>query len=371
MIEGCSSTPSSSAIKTDRQLLPFLVCLRLIASGPDLSALEAALDRIVHAARAEVGVSLIHVESGARFAIHGNQLFPMASVYKLPIALELLAQISEGRLSLDRPVAIGPSDIRACCTLSRRHPNGGVSLSAAELLELMMIDSDNTAADAVLKLVGGPAVVQARLRALGFDAININRYEGEINFEMTGVLSPPPQEQWTLELQRRLIDEVPRAALLAARARYTTDARDTATPDDMARFLGRLQLYDLLPRASTDLLLDLMARAKTGPRRLKALLPPDAIVAHKTGTTDVLTNDVGIITLPEDGAVRGHLVVAAFVMNGRRAASMQRTIAQLGGAAYEFCTGRPLPPPEKPKAASRVTRGRRAGRAPKRARPHQ
>jgi beta-lactamase class A len=211
--------PSSSAVKTDRQLLPFLVCLRLIASGPDLSALEAALDRIVRAARAEVGVSLIHVESGARFAIHGDQLFPMASVYKLPIALELLAQISEGRLSLDRQVAIGPSDIRACCTLSRRHPNGGVSLSAAELLELMMIDSDNTAADAVLKLVGGPAVVQRRLRALGFDAININRYEGDINFEMTGVLSPPPQEQWTLELQRRLIDEVPRAALLAARAR--------------------------------------------------------------------------------------------------------------------------------------------------------
>jgi len=69
--------------------------------------------------------------------------------------------------------------------------------------------------------------------------------------------------------------------------------------------------------------------------------------------------------------VRGHLVVAAFVMNGRRSASMQRTIAQLGGAAYEFCAGRPLPPPEKPKAASRRTRGRRAGGAPKRARPHQ
>jgi beta-lactamase class A len=349
-------------------LLPFLACLGLIASGPDLSALEAAFDRIVRAARAEVGVSLIHVESGARVAIHGDRSFPMASVYKLPIALELLAQISEGRLSLDRQVAIGPSDIRACCTLSRRHPNGGVALSAEELLELMIVDSDNTAADAVLKLVGGPAVVERRLRALGFNAINVDRYEGDINFEMTGVLLPPPQEQWTLDLQRRLIDDVPGTELRAARARYTSDPRDTATPDDMARFLGRLQLHDLLPRASTDRLLDLMARAKTGPRRLKALLPPDTTVAHKTGTTVVVTNDVGIITLPEDGALTGHLVIAAFVMNGRGAASMQRTIAQLGGAAYEFCTGRTLPKLEKPKAPSKTTRGARRGR-PRRVQP--
>jgi beta-lactamase class A len=51
----------------------------------------------------------------------------------------------------------------------------------------------------------------------------------------------------------------------------------------MARLLGRLQLGNILPPQQTTFLLDLMARSKTGPRRLKALLPPDAIVAHKTG----------------------------------------------------------------------------------------
>src|SRR5438309_1020968 len=141
----------------------------LLASGPDLSSLEAKFDRIVRAAHGEGGISLIHVESGARVAIHGDERFPMASVYKLPIALELLAQVAQGALTLDRQVPILASDIRACCTLSRRHPNGGVTLSAAELLELMIVESDNTAADAVLKLVGGPPVVERRLRALGFD----------------------------------------------------------------------------------------------------------------------------------------------------------------------------------------------------------
>jgi beta-lactamase class A len=340
-------------------VLPLLVALRFFTAGPDLSSLEAKFDRIVLASRGDVGVSLIHVESGARLAIHGDQRFAMASVYKLPIALELLAQVSQGTLTLDRQVSIGPADIRACCTLSRRHPNGGVTLSAGELLELMIVDSDNTAADAVLRLVGGPAVVERRLRDFGFAAINVNRYEGDINFEMTGVSQPPPQAEWTLELQRRLISEVRPDALRAARARYTTDPRDTATPDDMAWFLARLQLGNLLPRASTDLLIGLMERAKTGPKRLKALLPPDTFVAHKTGTTDVVINDVGIITLPADSAVGGHLVMAVFVMNGGRVTAMQQTIAQLGGAAFEFFTGRPLPPPAKPKPPPKKKRTKR------------
>src|SRR5262245_14637924 len=203
------------------------------ASGPDLSLLETTIDRIINRSRGTIGVSLIHVESGATLSVHGNERFPMASVYKLPIAIELLTQVSAGTLSLDRPIALAPSDIRACCTLSRRHPRGGVTLTSGELLELMIAESDNTASDAILKLVGGPPIVERRMRTLGFDAINVNRYEGDINFEMTGVANPPPRAEWTLDLQYRLISEVAPDALRDARARYTTgDPRDTATPGE-------------------------------------------------------------------------------------------------------------------------------------------
>jgi beta-lactamase class A len=261
---------------------------------------------------------------------------------------------------LDRPIALAPSDIRACCTLSRRDPRGGVTVTAGELLELMIAESDNTASDAILKLVGGPPVVERRMRTLGFDTINVNRYEGDINFEMTGVANPPPQAEWTLDLQYRLISEVTPEALREARARYTTsDPRDTSTPDDMARLLGRLQLGNLLPPQYTTLLLDLMARSKTGPWRLKALLPPDTIVAHKTGTTDVVINDVGIITLPPDSAIGGHLALAVFVTNGWRVSTMQQTIARIAGASYEFFTGKPLPTPQKAKAPAEKARTRR------------
>jgi beta-lactamase class A len=323
-----------------------LLCGDLSAAEPDLARLETRLNQIARTARAEVGVAIVHVESGERLSIQGSRPFPMASVYKLPIALELLSQAADGTLSLDREVTLGPSDIRACCSLSRRHPKGGVTLGVHELLELMITESDNTSSDAVLKIVGGPAAVERRMSAWGFKAIHVNRYEGDIAFEMVGVAHPPPANEWTLDLQYRLISEVPLADVQAARARYTRDPRDTATPDDMAALLVRLQRGSLLPHPFTNLLLDLMARVKTGPQRLKGRLPPDTAVAHKTGTTEVVINDVGLITLPDGG---GHLAMAVLTMNGGRAAATERAIAEMAAAAYETFTGTLLPPPEKPR----------------------
>jgi beta-lactamase class A len=335
-----------------------ILCTPLLASDPGLPTLEPRLTRIASAARGEVGVALFHVESGARlFSYNGKHPFAMASVYKLPIAFELLTQIAERRLAFDQMVTIGSSDIRACCTLSRRYPNGAITLTLRELLELMITESDNTAGDAVLRAVGGPSAVERRLGALGFSGIHVNRYEGTIAFEMMGVTELPPELEWTLDLQRELISKVPVRDLLAARARYTTDLRDTATPEEMAAFLLKLQRGELLPRPYTDLLLDLLTRVKTGPRRLKARLPSDTIVAHKTGTTAVVINDVGIITLPDNG---GHLAMAVFVMNGGGAIRMQTVISDLGAAVYESFTGKPLPVPELPRRAARVARIRPA-----------
>jgi beta-lactamase class A len=350
-----------------------LLCAGVSGAELDLASLDTKLNQIARRTRAGVGVTLIHVESGARLSIRGGQPFPMASVYKLPIALEFLTQVADGTLTLDRQVTLRPSDIRACCTLSRRHPRGGVTLGAHELLELMIIESDNTSGDALMKMVGGPAAVERRMSAWGFKAIRVNRYGGDIAFEMVGVTHPPPADEWTLEMQYRLISEVPSADVQAARARYIRDPRDTATPDDMAALLVRLQRGSLLPRPFTQLLLDLMARAKTGPQRLKGRLPPDTIVAHKTGTTDVVMNDVGLITLPAGG---GHLAMAVFTTNGARPTATQNAIAEMAAAAYEAFTGKPLPPPEKPKSRAVKSalnngarkRANRAGRQPPAAR---
>jgi len=323
----------------------FLLNAPAAAQKPDLAPLEATFKRITDRARGRIGAALIHLESGATVEVRAEERFPMASVVKLPIAIEVLKQVAERRLTLDRLVPLSANDIRPCCTLERRHPNGGVSLTVGELLTLAMVESDNTAADALLELVGGVDVVERRLRSMGFQGINVDRSEGQLLLDMAGVATAPPPEHWTVEIQRKLVAEVDRASLSEGRTRYLSDERDTATPAEMARLLGRLQLGNLLPPPQTELLLNLMIETTTGSRRLKGRLPPETIVAHKTGTTAVVINDAGIITLPPDSKIGGRLALAVFVADGSRIAAMERTVAQLGAAAFEFFTGRTIPPP--------------------------
>ena len=342
---------------TARAILSLLVLLLAspaAAQKPDLSTLETTLQKITGAARGRTGVSLIHLESGATLDVRGDERFPMASIVKLPIAIEILKQVAERKLTLDRAVWLGASDIRPCCTIERRHPKGGVSRTVRELLELAMVESDNTAADALLKVAGGPGVVAGRLRAMGFQTINVDRTEGQLLLDMAGVTNAPPADEWTIELQRKLVAEADRETVTRGRARYLTDERDTATPSETARLLGRLHLGDLLPREETALLLSLMLQTKTGSRRIKGRLPPDTLVAHKTGTTAVVINDAGIITLPPDSRIAGHLVLVVYVADGRSIAAMERSVAQLSAAAFEFFTGRTIPQP-------RPVRRRRGG----------
>src|SRR5687768_11993943 len=185
--------------------LVFILASPAFAQKPDLTSLETTVQRIAGAARGRVGVALIHLESGTTLNVRGHERFPMASIVKLPIAIEVLKQVAERKLTLDHAVWIAPSDIRPCCTIERRHPKGGVSRTVAELLELAIVESDNTAADALLKLVGGVHVVEQRLRAMGFHLINVDRTEGQLLLDMAGVTNAPPPEQWTIEIQRKLL----------------------------------------------------------------------------------------------------------------------------------------------------------------------
>ena len=107
--------------------LVLLVSVPVAAQKPDLTTLETTFKRIAGTARGRVGVALIHLESGATLHLRGDERFPMASVVKLPIAIEVLKQVAERTITLDRAVWLAASDIRPCCTIERRHPQGGVS----------------------------------------------------------------------------------------------------------------------------------------------------------------------------------------------------------------------------------------------------
>ncbi|MEP7125195.1 MAG: class A beta-lactamase [Byssovorax sp.] len=316
--------------------------------SPSSGALATALAPVFAQAEKEaggyLGAAVLHVESGERATYHGRESFPMQSVFKLPLAIDVLARVDAGELRLDEIIHIRPIDVRPGPpnALADELPPGGGDRTLLDLVERILVSSDNTAADTLLERIGGPAKVTARLRGFGVTGIDVSRSEAELMMDFCGVTVTPPRDTWTVEGIRAAI----RAANLAApgarsRAlkRYLDDARDTATPEAMAYLLVRVHQQDLLKKASAARLVSILERVGTGKDRLRGLLPVGTTVAHKTGTSDetdditATTNDAGIITLP-GGA--GHLIVAAFLADARGDdAARAHAIALVARAAYD------------------------------------
>ncbi|HEY7913825.1 MAG TPA: class A beta-lactamase [Blastocatellia bacterium] len=313
-------------------------------AGDALQRLEREVTRLSKLSGGAMGVTAIHLETGRRVSLNGAEAFPMASAFKVPIAVQLLTRVDQGEIGLDQMVEIKQSDLHpGSGTLTELFNKPGVALSVRNLLELMLLISDNSATDIALRLAGGPAAVTARMRALGCEGIRVDRSTAVLIGDWLGVANLPPEEKWTPATWMLLAAAVKPEDRAAAAKRFDADPRDTSTPDAMARLLERIQRKDLLKQNSGELLLDILRRCKTGEARLKGLLPQGTVVAHKTGTIGGTTNDVGIITLP-DGA--GHVAIAVFVKaSEKEIPARERAIAEVARAVHDFFLFNPRPSP--------------------------
>ncbi len=300
-----------------------------------LPRLEREIARLAKGAGGVVGVSVVHLESNRRVAVNGSERFPMASTYKVPIAVQLLTRVDKGELRLDQMIEIEQSDLHpGSGTLTDLFNKPGLALSVRNLLELMLLISDNSATDVCLRLAGGPEAVTARIREIGINGINVNRSTARLIADWVGVSQVPPESDWSPELFRKLFEAIKPEERKAAAARFDADPRDTATPEGMLTLLERIYRKELLKPESAELLLDIMRRCRTGEARLKGMLPLGTEVAHKTGTIGGSANDVGIITLPDNS---GHVAIAVFVKSSEKEVAVrERTIAEVARAVHDF-----------------------------------
>ncbi len=330
-----------SVLTTRRALLGFAAVGRLAAAED----LPNFIDRLARSVGGEIGFAMEHIETGERVSVRGDERFAMASVYKLPIAIEALDRVDRGTLSLAHTIRLTPADLRLGLgnnEVDRLVGDIGHDFTVRELVERMLVDSDNASSDALLALVGAEAVT-ARMAALGCPGIRVDRQEAALLFDYIGVSSAPPASGWTLGLMReRYRSATPEQRKRAQRA-FLRDPRDTATPNAMADLLVRVHRNEVLQSDSGRLLLDLLGRCKTGGRRLRGALPADVEFRHRTGTSDTTdgataaTNDVGILTLP-NGA--GHVAVAAFLRMARGGmGEREAALAQIGKAVFERYAG--------------------------------
>ncbi|MEO5618809.1 MAG: serine hydrolase [Candidatus Eisenbacteria bacterium] len=317
------------------------------AEYPD-TALEARLGAIVRGAPGRCAIVAKHLGNGTIARVNSNTRIPLLSVVKLPVAVVVLEGVDQGRWELSTPIILLAQDMHPRGELGDRYPRGGGPVSLYKLLDLMTTRSDNTAADALMRLVGGPLAITEWLERNGIRDLRVDRTERGLGNDWYG-LAPGADTMGSAEEIRELRARVPDAVHDSAARAMLLDPRDTGTADACVHLLERLWHGDLLSAAMTDTLKAVLARCETAPHRLPALLPKGTRVARKTGTggmangITVAINDVGVIRLPNGDDVAIAVLVGEPRGSVRRAerliARVARTVFDAWGAGDSM--GRP------------------------------
>ncbi|MET0351324.1 MAG: class A beta-lactamase [Rhizobacter sp.] len=231
------------------------------ASGPvgrevDLSA---AMTSLQARCGGKLGVFAQDTGSGDFVSFNAESRFAMASTFKVLLAATVLQRVDGGTVSLDQTVTFGRRDLLSYAPVASRRVSEG-RMSVRDLLAATLELSDNTAANLLLALVGGPSAVTDFVRGTGDVTTRLDRIEPDLNTNLAG------------------------------------DLRDTTTPIAMARTLQAVTLDRRhLSVASRAHLQAWMVAATTGRRRLRAGLPDHWRVGDKTGSGDNgAYNDVAV-----------------------------------------------------------------------------
>lgn len=273
------------------------------------TTLQQQVQAIVSGKNALVGVEIVGPDGKAIVSLNSEQHYPMQSVFKFHIALVVLSEIDKGKLALDQPIKIQKEELLPglYSPLREKYSNGG-TLPLSKILSYTVSLSDNVGCDVLLRLVGGPNVVEDYFKKNIGHAISIKLNEEQ------------QQGNWDLQFQN-----------------WTTPQAANKT---LASFYYNKP--QLLSKKSHDFLWQLMRETETGPRRIKGLLPKNTVVAHKTGTSGVnkkgmmaAVNDIGVVFLPNGKP----FFISVFVTNTtENEATNEKIIAAIAKAAWDHFT---------------------------------
>ncbi|KVE32655.1 class A beta-lactamase [Burkholderia sp. TSV86] len=219
-----------------------------------LRELEASFD-------GRIGVAALDTATNAKIAHRADERFAFCSTFKMMLSAAVLARSAAEPDLLPRRIAYAKRDLVEYSPITGKHVGAG--MTAAELCAAALQYSDNTAANLLISLLGGPQAVTAYARSIGDAVFRLDRWETELNTAIPG------------------------------------DLRDTTTPSAMAASLHRLLLGDALGQVQREQLNGWMLDNTTGNERIRAGVPTAWRVADKTGTGDYGTaNDIGVLYPP-------------------------------------------------------------------------
>jgi beta-lactamase class A len=300
-----------------------------------IERLKKQIEGVISGTEGEIGVAAKHLESGQELDVNGDMYFPMASVFKVPILVEVLAQIKEGKFTLNDEISIQKSDQHLGSGMLSDLEAPGIKLSLKNLITLMMIISDNSATDILLTKVGAENVNQ-RLRGYGLEKITVNRTCQHLIMDFVG-LDYEKYKGISLdefsEVYRAERDKDPEAFEKASE-KFSEIFKDQSTPQAMNRLLEMIYKKEILDEGSCDFILSLMLECQTGQGRIKGNLPARTKIAHKTGTIGGTVNDSGIIYLPDS---LGHVALTIFTKDMTlKSKDVEEIIAHVSKFVYDY-----------------------------------
>jgi beta-lactamase class A len=266
--------------------LLLLMTAPFLEQGLGQTHLQEEIRKISASAQGRVEVACQLPGTALSCDVEAHARPPMQSVFKLPLTMAVLHLAETKGWALDRPVRFEAVDLLpqgSYSPLQDKYPQANVDVPLKELLRLAVSLSDNAAADVLLRLLGGPEVLNAYVASLGVSGFQQKDTEGAMHRD--------EQLQY----------------------------RNWFEPAGAVQLLARLRDRPPFEVEHTKLLLGWMTSVPRGTQRIPGMLPPGTIVMHKTGSSDTVngltaaTNDIGLIVLP-DGR---ELALAVFVTDAR------------------------------------------------------
>ena len=274
-------------------------------------ALRQKIQQIVSTKNAIVGVSIIGNDGKDTISLNGEQHYPMQSVFKFHIALAVLSQIDKGKFSLDQKIEIQKKDLipNLYSPIREDYPNGA-TLPISKILEYTVSSSDNVGCEVLLRLIGGPKIVEDY-----FVKNHIKDVSIKVNEEQQ-------QADWDLQFEN-----------------WTTPK---AANETLVKFYNNKK--KILSQKSYDFIWKTMRETETGVNRLKGQLPKGTIVAHKTGSSGVnkdgltaAVNDIVIIFMPNGK----YFFISDFVTDSKENADTnEKIIADIAKETWNYFTSK-------------------------------
>lgn len=267
------------------------------------SALTALVPALARDFGGKVGIAVMSIDDGWTVTSNGDLKLPQQSVSKLWVAMTVLDQRDQGKLSLDDPYVVRKDDLTLFHQpIAALVKGDGYKTTVGELMQRALTQSDNTANDCLLRLVGGPTAVRAFLAKKGITDIRFGPGERLLQSFTAGLAWKP--EYSTGRAFEAARARIPASTRMDAFERYIADPPDGAAPEAIVGALARLKKGELLSPASTQYLMSTMESSHTGRERLRGAVPSGWTFGHKTGTGQDFSgrtagyNDVGFLIAP-------------------------------------------------------------------------